>query len=57
MKIIGIGGLLGLIAGIGAAEWLANESNAAYYSVVTFGALVGSAISKFFFGKADTSDD
>lgn len=57
MKIVGIGGLLGVLLGVGIAEWLDNENNAAYYSVVAFVGILGSAISGFLFRSKDSSDD
>jgi hypothetical protein len=53
VKILGLGGLLGLLVGIAVAEWLGNQNDAAYYSVVIFIALLGTAIGKFLFGKSD----
>lgn len=57
MKIVGIGGLLGIFIGVGIAEWLGNENNAAYYSVVVFGGIVGSVISALLFRNKDNSVD
>lgn len=57
MKLLGIGGLLGLLVGIAAAEWLGSQNDAAYYSVIIFFALLGSVISKFVLGKKPTGDE
>ena len=51
MRNIGIGGLIGLIVGIGIAEWLGNENDAAYISVITFGVFIGAIFGKFFSKK------
>ncbi|MEL6566408.1 MAG: hypothetical protein AAGK30_04490 [Pseudomonadota bacterium] len=56
MKMLGLGGLIGLVVGIGVAEWLGNPNDTAYYSVVVFGALVGAAIARAVAGKAGASD-
>lgn len=56
MKMLGLGGLIGLVVGIGVAEWLGNPNDTAYYSVVVFGALVGAAIARAVAGNAGASD-
>lgn len=56
MKMLGLGGLIGLVVGTGVAEWLGNPNDTAYYSVVVFGALVGAAIARAVAGKAGASD-
>ena len=55
--ITGIGGLAGLVAGVGVAEWLDIPNDTAYYSVVVFGILVGSVIGRLVAGRASSSDE
>ena len=57
MMTIGIGGLVGLGLGIAVAGWLGIPNDAAYYSVVTFGVLVGSVIGKLVTGNSRSSDE
>lgn len=57
MKTLPIGGLVGLLVGIAVAEWLGTPNDAAYYSVLAFGAIVGSVLAKLLFGKGSSPDD
>lgn len=51
VKTLGIGGLVGLVLGVGVAEWLDNPNTAAYLSVVSFGVLVGGVLGKAVGGR------
>lgn len=54
---LGVGLLFGLLIGIAIAEWLGNDNNPAYYSVVFFGALVGSMIGRLFQRRKNDAKD
>lgn len=56
MKIVGIGGLLGILVGIGVAEWVGNASDTSYYSIVTFAGIVGTVLSTIL-SRKNTSDE
>ena len=55
MKIVGIGGIIGMLVGISAAEWIGSPNDAAYYSVVVLIALLGSIIAKLCVGGSGPS--